>query len=202
MSDEFNHSSEFPHFEFEEITTKCGFLCNRITIENEEIMFKVYFIFFLGVFVIFPADAQDISYLDDWITWEETDDQRVDVYLEAIQNPEFEFYPKKFKPLFFAKEMVKICKLAREGMMAKYFSPNEYSESMKSYNRQLEKFVTDFSKNDVPNHKELLGAMESLTLNSREYTFQKSKIISLSFNEGYKECNQWKMAIQMTEWGL
>ena len=153
--------------------------------------------FLFGAFILFPAAADDISYIEEWNAYEFTQAEREELYSFFKDSPRVKY---DFKPWFLAKEIVKICNQAREGMLKVYYSPVQYTEAIDSYNRQLEKFATlaDAGGMDRP----MIGAFEIVILNSREYTYQKSLINSMSFNEGYKECNKWRGALLATEYGL
>jgi len=152
--------------------------------------------FLLGVFVLLPAVAEDNSYIEDWNALELTQEDREEFYSIVEGN---QGIATGFKPWFFAKEMVKICHQAREGMMAVYFSPTQYSESMDSYNRQLEKYATTLPSS-LP--RSYIGAFELVYLKFRDYSFQKSIINGMSFSAGNEECNKWRVALQLSELGF
>lgn len=154
--------------------------------------------FVLGVFILFPVAADDISYIEEWNASEFTQAEREEIYALLTDSPRLKY---DFKPWFLAKEIVKICNQAREGMLKVYYSPVQYTEAIDSYNRQLEKFAT-YADAAEGTDRFIIGALEISVLNSREYTYQKSLINSMSFNEGYKECNKWRGALLATEYGL
>ena len=161
-----------------------------------EISMKKTITFVLGVFILFPVAADDISYIEEFEAsfTGETREKTLSIFKNSSGAKQ------GFNPWFLAKEIVKICHQAREGMRAVYFSPAQYMEAIDSFNRQMEKFSAKMDSGDIP--RAYIGAMELNVLDSREYTFQKSLINSMSFNEGYKECNMWRGALLATEYGL
>jgi hypothetical protein len=149
---------------------------------------------FLSVSVASGSMAQDISYLDVWKK------KQAELGEEFVNGARAEVREKFDRVSFlFAKEMVKICHQSRKGMAAVYFSPAQYLESMQSYNRQMKKHWIDPSK---PSIQMEIGAYEEMILNSPEYSTQKSIINGSSFKSGYDECNKWRVALQMAEFGL
>ena len=155
--------------------------------------------FLFGVFVLLPAVAEDLSYIEEWNSVDgqhsDLEGESKDWWISTLKKSKYG--DEDFKPWFFAKEMIKICHQAREGMMAVYFSPTQYSQSMDSYNRQLEKYATSFQA-----QRFFIGAMELIILDSRAYSFQKSIINGMSFSAGNEECNKWRAALQMSEYGM
>ena len=152
--------------------------------------------FVLGVFILFPVAADDISYIEEYeASFTEQEKEEIRLLFKDSETSK-----QVFNPWFLAKEIVKICHQAREGMMAVYFSPAQYMEAIDSFNRQMEKFSARMDSIDLP--RGYIGGLELIVLDSREYTFQKSLINSMSFNEGYKECNMWRGALLATEYGL
>ena len=164
-----------------------------------EYTMKKIITFLFGVFVLLPAVAEDLSYIEEWNSVDgqhsDLEGESKDWWISTLKESKYGEWD--FKPWFFAKEMIKICHQAREGMMAVYFSPTQYSQSMDSYNRQLEKYATSFQA-----RRFFIGAMELIILDSRAYSFQKSIINGMSFSAGNEECNKWRAALQMSEYGM
>ncbi|MDA7802227.1 hypothetical protein N9J68_01955 [Gammaproteobacteria bacterium] len=156
--------------------------------------------FVLGVFILFPVAADDISYIEEYEALPITEEEREENLSDTRDSQVSSWMNEEFKPWFLAKEIVKICHQAREGMLKVYYSPVQYTEAIDSFNRQMEKFAATMEEDDIP--RAYIGVMELSVLDSRAYTFQKSLINSMSFNEGYKECNMWRGALLATEYGL
>ena len=161
-------------------------------------MKKMCYLIF-ATFVSSIAFAEDISYIDSWEKYKKSNPKMIDYELEQAQlDLEKGSAGRSFKPIFFAKEMVKICSRSREGMAVDYFSPTQYSETMQSFNRQVKKKKGDWAW--MGDYR--LGAIETLILKSSEYSVQRSIINGQSFTAGRDECNKWMAAVQMAEFGL